>query len=213
MTHDIFCAVYTHQSKRYCDDIFFNSLLTNIDGDCVHVIDNSNDSQRYCNSIKERFKLKFVENLDIPIHPQQTTFHRKVTESVSYLRKMFLTTECKYFLIVESDVILTNQNTVKTLVSTIENLPANTGAVGALYYEGFHDYTLTGVQQVPHVLSGCTLYKRELIEKYPFRYDPDNLIPFPDAWICIDAKHEFSFYNNHELICTHAHTKDGTRYI
>jgi hypothetical protein len=125
---------------------------------------------------------------------------------------MFLESNYKYFLIAESDVILP-PNTIATLIENIETMPEDTGAVGALYYEGFHDYNKTGIQYTNHVLSGCTLYKRSMIEKYPFRYQEDYLQAFPDALICIDAINEYKYYNNHDIKCKHAHTSSGSRYV
>ena len=83
------------------------------------------------------------------------------------------------------------------------------GIVGAIYYQGFHNYGFDTsekfLERTHHCLSGCTVYKRELIRKYPFRYDPENLGPFPDAFICFDAGSEFSFWNDHRIQCDHLH--------
>jgi len=208
----IFVAVYTNKVKRYCDVEFFNALQNNISGEHIYVIDNTNDHGSYASELKNIINCKMILNLDIPEEPEATKFHRKVAGSVLYLRDMFLKSEYKYFLIVESDVIIP-PNTIDTLLKNIEEMPSDTGAVGALYYEGFHNYDLTGIQYVNHVLSGCTIYKRSMIEKYPFRYQEDYLQAFPDALICIDAIHEYKYYNNHDLKCRHAHTSSGTRYV
>jgi hypothetical protein len=210
---EIFVAVYTNKVKRYCDQQFFDALNKNISSENIYIVDNSNDAGEYMQDLKGRMQCNYIENLNIPEEPELTKFHRKVAESVTHLRTLFLNSEYKYFLIAESDVILNNEKTIETLLQNIKELPEDTGAVGALYYEGFHDYSLIGIQQTNHVLSGCTLYKRAMIEKFPFRYDPNYLPSFPDAIICIDAINDFKYYNNHELKCSHAHAADGSRYV
>lgn len=207
----VFVAVYTNKVKSYCDVQFFNALQNNISKEQIYIVDNTNDSGVYTSQLKNIIDCSII-NLDIPEQPEATKFHRKVAESVLYLRDIFLKSDYKYFLIVESDVILP-ANTIDTLLENIEALPEDTGAVGALYYEGYHNYELMGLQYTNHVLSGCTLYKRSMIEKYPFRYQEDYLQAFPDAFICIDAINEFKYYNNHQIKCVHAHASNGSRYI
>jgi hypothetical protein len=208
---NVFVAVYTNKVKSYCDVDFFNALQNNISTEHIYIVDNTNDNGRYAEQLKNIINCNII-NLDIPEEPQNTKFHRKVAESVLYLRSMFLESNYKYFLIAESDVILP-PNTIATLIENIETMPEDTGAVGALYYEGFHDYNRTGIHYTNHVLSGCTLYKRSMIEKYPFRYQEDYLQAFPDALICIDAINEYKYYNNHDIKCKHAHTSSGSRYV
>jgi hypothetical protein len=210
---EVFVAVYTNKVKRYCDQLFFDALNKNISSDHIHVIDNSNDNGEYMNDLKARIQCNYIAHLDISEQPEITKFHRKVAESVTHLRTMFLLSQYKYFLIAESDVILNNDKTIEILLQNIKELPEDTGAVGALYYDGFHNYSLTGIQQTNHVLSGCTIYKRAMIERFPFRYDPNYLPSFPDAIICVDAINDFKYYNNHELKCSHAHSENGSRYI
>jgi hypothetical protein len=208
---DIFAAVYTNKVKSYCDVEFFNALQNNISTEHIYVVDNTNDNGTYANELRNIINCN-IFNLDIPEEPHTTKFHRKVAESVLFLRDIFLASDYKYFLIAESDVIIP-PNTIDTLLENIETLPSDTGAVGALYYEGYHNYGLSGIQYTNHVLSGCTIYKRSMIEKHPFRWQEDFLQAFPDAFICIDAINEFKYYNNHELKCKHAHSSNGSRYV
>jgi len=208
---NIFVAVYTNKVKSYCDVEFFNALQNNISTDHIYVVDNTNDNGIYANELKNIINCNIV-NLDIAEEPQHTKFHRKVAESVLFLRDIFLKSNYEYFLIAKSDVILP-LSTIDTILNNIESMPSDTGAIGALYYEGFHNYGLTGLEYTNHVLSGCTIYKRSMIEKYPFRFQEDYLQAFPDALICIDAINEYKYYNNQELICKHAHTTNGSRYV
>jgi hypothetical protein len=211
MTKEVLIAVYTNKVKRYCDVQFFNALKNNVSTEHIYVVDNTTDNGSYANELKNIINCNIV-NLDIPEYPESSKFHRKVAESVLYLRDIFLKSNYQYFGIVESDVIIP-PNTIETLLTNIKAMPDDTGAVGALYYEGFHDYNLTGIQYTNHVLSGCTIYKRAMIEKYPFRWQETYMQAFPDALICLDAINEYKYYNNHDLKCTHAHTENGSRYV
>jgi hypothetical protein len=208
---NIFVAVYTNKVKSYCDVEFFNALKNNISTEHIYVVDNTNDNGDYVNELRNIINCN-ITNLYIPDEPQSTKFHRKVAESVLFLRDIFLKSNYEYFLIAESDVIIPS-NTIETLLKNIQSMPSDTGAIGALYYDGWHNYGLTGLHYTNHVLSGCTIYKRSMIEKYPFRYQEDYLQAFPDALICTDAINEFKYYNNHDLICKHAHSSNGTRYL
>jgi len=211
MTTEVFIAVYTNKVKRYCDVQFFNALQNNVSTEHIYVVDNTTDNGSYANELKNIINCNIV-NLDIPEYPESSKFHRKVAESVLYLRDIFLKSNYQYFGIVESDVIIP-PNTIDSLLANIKAMPDDTGAVGALYYEGFHDYNQTGIQYTNHVLSGCTIYKRAMIDKYPFRWQETYMQAFPDALICLDAINEFKYYNNHDLKCTHAHTENGSRYV
>jgi hypothetical protein len=206
----MFVAVYTNRVKRYCEDEFFNALFNNVHKDFVHVVDNSDDGGQYAKHLQDRFGITNITHLDIQGEPK---FHKKVCESVNYLREQFIQSDELYFTIVESDVILNNSNILNKLIENMYDMPINIGIIGAIYYDGFHNFNLIGMHETPHVLSGCSIYKRELIEKYPFRYDINYLAPFPDAWICADSIHEYKFFNNHDLKCDHRHAPDGTRVV
>ena len=206
LKNKFFTAIYTNEVKDYAVESFFKPLK-NID--LGGVVDNSKDKTYYL-KLQKYTKLP-VYHLDIPYEPKQTLFQRNVTESVQFLRKKFLESDCEYFLILESDVIVT-EDILERLDNTIKKLPKDWGALGCLYYEGFHDYTRAGIQQTTHVLSGATVYKREAIEKIDFRWSMDNLGAFPDAWWSIDAGQSYSLWNDHAIRATHLHNINGTRY-
>lgn len=205
-----FIAVYTNECKDYCDEKFFGNLLKIKGDNYLSVVDNTK-GDKYFKRLKELLPNETVTKLDVSPDPKETLFQRNVTESVNLLRDEFLKSDKDYFLIIESDII-PPKNFLSLFKEAIEKLKdENWGIIGGLYYDGFHDFTLKGIQKKSHILSGCTIYKRELIEKYKFRYDPDNLGPFPDAWICVDSGKEYSLWDNHDIVCTHEHTAHGTR--
>jgi hypothetical protein len=153
-----------------------------------------------------------VQHLDVPEHPGESLFQRNVCSSVNYLRDIFLNqTELPYFLIVESDIYSPPDllDKFETCIGALNNTQPQWGIVGGLYYHGFHDYnfnaTNTTLERTGHCLSGCTVYKRELVARYPFRYDPSNLRNFPDAHISFDSSKEYTLWNEHRIKCDHLH--------
>ncbi len=216
MKDNYFIAVYTNKVKDYCDEVFFTNLYSLSQGEPVYIIDNTS-GKNYCTALQKRFLDRnyhnfSVSHLDVPEHPAQSRFQRNVCESVSHLRHLFLTsTDIPYFLIIESDVVPPADLLQKfnDAIDCLNSRNPGWGIIGGLYYPEFHNYTFstttTSLYSTHHCLSGCTVYKRELLEKYPFRYDPANLVPFPDAFICFDSKKEFSFWNDHRIHCRHLH--------
>jgi hypothetical protein len=206
MKDKYFIAIYTNEVKDYAVKQFFTPLAEFTIGG---VVDNS-INKKYCEKLKKITKLP-VYHLDIPYEPRNTLFQRNVAESVSFLRKKFLNSGCEYFLILESDVIIT-PDFLEKLDKSIQKLPDGWGALGCLYYTGFHNYDLEGLHKTHHVLSGATAYKREAVEKYPFRRSIDDLGAFPDAWWSVDAGKEYSLWNDHDIKLEHLHHTNKTRY-
>lgn len=207
-----FIAVYTNACKDYCDRQFF-TRLGELQGDnLVNVIDNTDwEKYRYkdilrplCNETVKNFKFENVRITGVGFSDHQ--FHHNVHGSLAILRHWFLKSDCEYFLIIESDVI-PPADLINRLEESISKLPADWGILGGLYYQGFHDYTLTGIQPTHHALSGCTVYRREVIEQYPFRISSENWAAFPDAWICHDVTQDgkYKIFNDHDIQCEHLH--------
>lgn len=212
----VFIAVYTNKVKSYCDEKFFNNLKNlSYNNQELYLVDNSEDFQ-YVDRLAEISSCKTIDRIQIDLDPKDTLFLRRVTGSVNYLRSEFLKTDSKYFIIIESDVLVPS-NLIEQLLISIEEIEKEEekpwGVIGGLYYKGFHDYSLVGIQKTHHVLSGVTLYKREVIEKYPFRWSHDNLGAFPDAWICFDVNKDgdYLLYNDHRITCEHLHDSTGRR--
>lgn len=216
MAGKFFIAVYTNEVKDYCDIKFFHNLYLLSKGEPVHVIDNT-IGYRYFNKLEDVFRHNKYENfriyhLDIPEQPKESQFQRNVCDSVNSLRNIYLTeTDIPYFLIIESDVYspLDLLEKFENAIVSLDIEEQRWGILGGLYYGGFHNYdfdgSLTPLEKTIHCLSGCTVYKRELIEKFPFRYDPADLGPFPDALISYDSGRDYSLWNDHRIKCDHLH--------
>lgn len=232
--NDYFIAIYTNAVKDYCDKEFFERIRDLSNGNQIHVIDNTSniiisgrrnrikttilDSHVYFEKLKqlcnsEKFN---VYHIDVPIEPKISQMHRNIAQSANFIRDIFLKTNLKKFLIIESDVI-PPVDLLNRFDKDIETLPSDWGMLGALYYDpaicnlGFHRRDIKGLQRKQHVLSGCTVYKRELIEKYPFRYDEKQLNAFPDAFIAMDSNKEYSLWDDHDIICGHLSASNGIR--
>jgi hypothetical protein len=225
MPTNYFIAIYTNAVKAYCDEAFFGNVYSLSNGTPVYVIDNS-PTESYCQRLQSMFLNHGYNNftvyrVEVPLHPAESRFQRNVYESVNCLRELFLgNTDLPYFLILESDVISPADLLARfdRAIASLNEHDPSWGIVGGLYYQGFHNYQFdlrqATKERTQHCLSGCTVYKRELIQKYPFRYDPGNLGPFPDAWICYDAGKEFSLWNDHEILCEHLHNPaNGLRCV
>ena len=197
--NNYFIAVYTYYGKSYCDVKFFERLQEISKGNPVHIVDNSFKLDYY-NKLVSLYSFSNFTFYHLDVTEGEKRFIRSVTKSVNFLRDIFLKTDSPNFLIIESDII--------PPVDLLEKfdrtpLPKDAGILGAVYYKGFHDFSKKGLQKVGHALSGCTMYRRKLIEKYPFRWSTKDLRAFPDAWICFDCKNEFSIWNNNDIICEH----------
>lgn len=213
-----FIGVYTNACKDYCDQTFFNQLaeITRRQDAIVSIVDNTDQ-------LKDQYYVRLQQLIlylapsqwrlsQVAVAPSDHQFHNNVVESVSALRDQFLTGDADYFLIIESDVI-PPADLLDRLDKSIAQLPEDWGILGCLYYDGFHDYTKTGIQQTHHALSGCTVYRREVIERYPFRISEENWGAFPDAWICYDVNKDghYKIFNDHDIRCEHLHADNGTR--
>lgn len=224
MKNKYFIAIYTHECKDYCDKKFFAWIHYICEGNPVYIVDNSKGYNYLTRlaEITEGFNFNLYK-LTVEQQPKKTLFLRNVADSVNLLRDKFLKSDCDYFLIIESDVLPPEDMIAKFDYATYylnKNDPDDFdvekkkpwGIVGGHYYKGFHDYSsMKGLYPTHHALSGCTVYKRELIEKYPFRWSEENLGAFPDAWICVDAGQEYNIYNDGSIECEHLEIAPGQR--
>ena len=108
----------------------------------------------------------------------------KVLDSVNFLRDKFLQSSCKYFLIIESDVVPPID-----CLERFEEVIDSADIIGGIYYRGHHKdewFNEDHKELIDSVVySGCTLYKRNVIEQIPFNLDYNNLGMFPDITFSI----------------------------
>lgn len=213
-----FIAIYTNQVKQYCDQQFFRILGKITENrDCfIHIVDNTSDIsenpkylQRLHDHMEEWLGHKYfgIYKINVNYLPKETLFLRNVTDSINFLRRLFLNLDSQYFMTIESDTI--PPINLLNLFIEVEN---KADIIGGIYYQGFHNPILWNpcVDQLvesKHVLSGCTLYNRKVIEKFEFRYEDNGGIgyqEFPDSCISIDAlKEGFKLANYSKIKCLH----------
>lgn len=210
-----FIATYTNWCKEYCDEQFFKRLGELQSDNDVMIVNNTDpDKNNYYDRLVDLvfYYLKSATILDAYPGLMEHQFHHNVNESLKLIRDKFLQSCSKYLLLIESDVI-PPVDLLERFDEDIDYIEAfgestkemNWGVIGALYYHGFHNFKEDGLWSTHHVLSGCTVYKREVIERYPFRISADNWAAFPDAWICDDINKEgiYSLWNDHDIRCEH----------
>lgn len=209
-----FVCTYTVQAKAYCHRQFYDRFKEIAAGNPALIVD-STPGNRYLSQLTKEAKAMpqcAVVHLRVPV--QQEFFHRSVTAGANACRDKFLSTDAKYMFVIESDVI-PPPDVIARFEADIAHLDErreNWAVLGGLYYAGFHKYELRGLQRTHHVLSGCTIYRRELVEKQPFRYSHENMRAFPDAWICVDAGNMgYTVWNDHEIRCDHIKPWSGAR--
>lgn len=123
-------------------------------------------------------------------------------QSVNYLRGQFLATDHDYFLIIESDVI-PPVTAVKRLVSSM-NYNHDYGIIGGVYYHGIHEFDSRSLVEEDCVFSGCSIYRRELLEEVAFSWDINVAGCFPDSCMKYDAiQNGWKVGNIHNLQCQH----------
>ncbi len=200
-----FIGTYTVRAKSYCHHQFFNNFRTIVKNNPACIVD-STPGMRYARQLtieSNRIpRCEFIHQ-DIP-DKAGYFFHNSVAGGVNLCRDRFLKTDAKYLLIIESDVIPPVDVLERMQKDILQLENKNWGILGALYYNGFHNYELTGLQESDCVLSGCTVYRRELLQSHPFRWSLENVKAFPDAWMSHDAfLAGYSKWNDHDIRCAH----------
>lgn len=216
---EFFIAVYTNECKSYCDERFYKRLREITDGrDCqVHIVDNSLDESYFKKLQKMMIELEFtcpvkVEHTKVSRDDSRTLFLRNVTDSLKILQDAFLKSDNQFFLILESDVYPKNDD----LLECFLEVSRQADIIGGIYYSGFQtpeDFQPESKSLIKkaHILSGCTLYKRKVLERFKFRWSYDNLGAFPDAWMSHDAGKCYILADYQKIKCDHMTKPSGSR--
>jgi len=215
MFEDVFIAIYTHRCKSYCDDVFFNNLFSSDIGSAsVSIVDNSPDIDYYHELYEKYGHRAYVDHIVVDRGEKRIQFMKNVEASLYGLRRKFLDGPYDYFVILESDVAPKNKKWLHYFMEVVDQADI----IGGLYYDGFHTPEMwqgePRLVPVMHALSGCTLYKRELLERFNFRSSGDNPHAFPDAWMSLDAREAgFRIANYTKIQCAHLTDNNGGRGI
>jgi hypothetical protein len=212
--NDFFICTYTNRVKQYCDKQFFSHLQRITINNQLLIVDNTADNGEYADKLRCLIKKDIIH---IVPERRDRQFLYNVIESVNLCRAAFLESCSSYMVIVESDVIppVNVLTLFKQDIKTLEESNYNWGIIGAVYYTGYHDFNLKGLVQVHEaaVLSGCTVYKRSLIEQCSFTGHPvGHLSCFPDACMTFESRQRgLSTWNDHNILCAHLHKGNGDR--
>lgn len=211
-------STYTHEVKSYCDEKFFKRF-NELDADKI-IVDNT-PGLKYAKRLTEFHPN--IHHLEISVEPEHTRFQRSVSDSANHVRDYFLSGAWSYLVIIESDVIVPRG--LLNLFDEAISMAEDWGAIGGYYHSQFHDWWKWGTQpyenkdckslkKTHHVLSGCTVYSRDIIQRLPFRWSDDNLEAFPDAFMSHDiTKHTTKkLYDYPKIICKHEHNEKGLRH-
>lgn len=190
-TKDVFIGTPTHICKRYCAAKFSTSLMENKGEAEVHVISNSlpptagvglPDSSDYPLYYKGFNLTQLLLPLDF--YNQRDSIHRRLVHTMNLLRSKFLNSSASIFLSLESDVVL-EKYTLDDILRVLNENP-DVDVLHTNCYQGFNierRFTLTD-----RITLGCTAIRQKVLDNINFRYDPNLLAAFHDAFFSYDCK-------------------------
>lgn len=193
-----FIAICATGASSYCDMEFFESILAIAKGNQVYIAYGAGDEAHYGNFENIFKKSRNLHFIYVRAGKGESSIEKNATASMLVLREKFLQTKMPYFLFINNNAFVPRAllNKFERAISYLENTDPNWGVLGGLYHRGWVSSGISDLQRVQHVLSGCTVFKRQLIEKYPFTYSVENRDIFPYTSIAA-ANDEFNFYDGH----------------
>jgi len=204
--HQLFIATPTHICKRYCAKRFVDTTARYTRAcDYHHIFCNSRASAReyYSGGDADYQDMQFGEEF----YGKEDSIHRRIVGTMQALRERFLAGNIRWFLSLESDVML-GPNTIKDMFAAVNKYDAN--IIHANCYPGFN--TATKPTMTERITMGCTLICREALEQIEFRYEPTLLGAFHDAFFGSDAMRAgFDTYYMPDIFVEHVHDDVGNR--
>lgn len=176
----VFVGTPTHICKRYCAREFCEASQKYLVGlyGCKHTI--ANNSKKSAKTFYGGYSgidfvdVKFPESC----YGQTDSIHKRITTTANWLREMFLATDCKWYLSLESDVIFNHDFLPRMLKHGVSVLHTNC-------YHGFNVSDVFG--PTDRITMGCTLIARHVIESTAFRYSQTLLAAHYDALFAHDC--------------------------
>lgn len=230
----ILIAIPTYEGKNYCLDAFLDNLRNftypknKLD---IYIADNSKTNAN-AKMLNKKYGLKcFWKD-----YTGQTIFE-KMADSHNQLRRYFLETDCQYMLHLESDIfppvdvleqLLWSRKPIVNALYQVFDGSWRTPCIAIndqkheLHREYVFHATLDNfwhwfidgsVKQTFIAGIGCSLMKRKVLEKFSFRYNPDEMKP-PDTWFAEDLRSAgVQNWVNTGVLCYHHNKEDWGRHF
>ena len=231
MKHKVLVFTVTYDKKDYCFEQFVKQFPLNYNNYRHVWIDNTDDDGEYARKL-ESYGLEVIKVR------RGNNAREALARSQNIARKIVLDEGYDYALSIESDMLNIPKNVIQTLIGrakdvvgcfytigddkirkpciTVADKKAN-GLIGTRVLsmeEGREILKTNGLHGVNSCGLGCTLIKREVLEKVRFMYYP-HLKPFSDVFFANDVwKKGFkiyvdsSIYLNHDNYFCSAHVED-----
>ncbi len=179
-----FIATPTCSIKRYCAPEF-SDCVVRWGAECMRYLACNSRGSSLPYYRADAFTSMRHLKLDDSYYNQKDSIHKRITRTANWLRDRFLETDCNYYLSLESDVML-QAETLDMLEAFVESHP-EFGMYHTNCYTGFHPEYKQNPIEVNRATVGCTLIKREVLEKISFRYEPTLLAAHYDAILVGDV--------------------------
>lgn len=212
----------TYEGKEYCFDEFVKQFdeLTYPKDSYRHVwIDNSSNDNYY--------ELLKSRGLDVIKVERGNNTREALARSQNAARKIVLEEDYDYALSIESDILGVPKDIIEQLISTGKEMVGCVYPIGpkekripcvtmpSINKNGTGGTRLINDEEIGIILNnpglhavnscglGCTLIRKDVLEKIPFYYIP-YLRPHSDAWFAIDVwKNGFRIFVNSAIILDH----------
>ncbi len=132
-------------------------------------------------------------------------------ETCRALRRLFLAASCDLYLSLESDVIV-EADTIPRMLAALESEYVDAVYANCYRQPEGHGFLPSTVPCFTSLFTmGCTLFRRRVLEQIDFRYDPNLLGAFPDAFFSHDfTALGFKCWYDPTIWLEHAHRDGGT---
>lgn len=187
LENNMFIATPTHIVKDYCAADFIKAACRYFPTDQIFVLCNSRESMSQFYSVN---RVNYLQvHFDDSYYDNYGCIQKRIAESMNILRYIFLkyTPKLDWFISLEADVIV-NIRAVHRLCCTLNARPE----INVLHTECYHGFQAElaaqeEVVEVQRMTLGFTAIHRSVLEQIEFRYDPNNLVGFHDAWFAGDC--------------------------
>ncbi|MCL5291202.1 MAG: hypothetical protein M1548_01560 [Actinobacteria bacterium] len=173
----------------------------------IYLVDNS-QTPDFAHMLSALYLQVMIDRLefDSDNYNNRQAILKRVVKSCNKIRGYFLANNYDYLLSLECDVLIPRDG-LKTLLD--DDRPI----VSGLSYPGFYPdiyWQQSDLIEEQRGTFGCTLISRELLQEFSFRYDPECLDAFHDAFFIYDIyKAGYSFWVDCSVKCVHLSIDDS----